>query len=80
MLLQRDLPGVQVRLMKQMKEQQEKNRMNESRRNREIASLKKDQRRQEVSRCWAHPSSTPDPRPPSTSSFAPLTLLCPVTF
>lgn len=34
--------------MKQMKEQQEKNRMNESRRNREIASLKKDQRRQEV--------------------------------
>lgn len=40
---------VQVRLMKQMKEQQEKNRMNESRRNREIASLKKDQRRQEVS-------------------------------
>lgn len=39
----------QVRLMKQMKEQQEKNRMNESRRNREIASLKKDQRKQEVS-------------------------------
>lgn len=35
--------------MKQMKEQQEKNRMNESRRNREIASLKKDQRKQEVS-------------------------------
>lgn len=34
--------------MKQMKEQQEKNRMNESRRNREIASLKKDQRKQEV--------------------------------
>lgn len=39
----------QVRLMKQMKEQQDKNRMNESRRNREIASLKKDQRKQEVS-------------------------------
>lgn len=38
----------QVRLMKQMKEQQEKNRMTESRRNREIATLKKDQRRQEV--------------------------------
>lgn len=35
--------------MKQMKEQQEKNRLNESRRNREIASLKKDQRKQEVS-------------------------------
>ncbi|KAK7880330.1 hypothetical protein WMY93_033032 [Mugilogobius chulae] len=33
--------------MKQMKEQQEKNRMNESRRNREIATLKKDQRKQE---------------------------------
>lgn len=39
---------IQVRLMKQMKEQQEKNRLNESRRNREIASLKKDQRKQEV--------------------------------
>lgn len=38
----------QVRLMKQMKEQQEKSRMAESRRNREIASLKKDQRKQEV--------------------------------
>lgn len=46
--------GVQVRLMKQMKEQQEKNRMNESRRTREIASLKKDQRRQEVSRRPVH--------------------------
>lgn len=34
--------------MKQMKEQQEKNRMAESRRNREIATLKKDQRKQEV--------------------------------
>ena len=39
---------VQVRLMKQMKDQQEKNRMTESRRNREIATLKKDQRKQEV--------------------------------
>ncbi|TRY85847.1 hypothetical protein DNTS_011883 [Danionella cerebrum] len=36
-----------VRLMKQMKEQQEKSRMVESRRNREIASLRKDQRKQE---------------------------------
>lgn len=44
-----DIFYFQVRLMKQMKEQQEKNRMNESRRNREIASLKKDQRKQEVS-------------------------------
>lgn len=43
-----DIFHFQVRLMKQMKEQQEKNRMNESRRNREIASLKKDQRKQEV--------------------------------
>lgn len=34
--------------MKQMKEQQEKSRMAESRRNREIATLKKDQRKQEV--------------------------------
>uniref|UniRef100_A0A674N5F2 Kinesin family member 21A n=1 Tax=Takifugu rubripes TaxID=31033 RepID=A0A674N5F2_TAKRU len=42
-----EMKKTKVRLMKQMKEQQEKNRMNESRRNREIASLKKDQRRQE---------------------------------
>lgn len=46
--------------MKQMKEQQEKNRMNESRRNREIASLKKDQRRQEV-RVLSSPSASPPP-------------------
>ena len=38
--------------MRQMKEQQEKNRMSESRRNREIASLKKDQRKQEVRALW----------------------------
>ncbi|KAF0040344.1 hypothetical protein F2P81_006242 [Scophthalmus maximus] len=44
-----EMKKTKVRLMKQMKEQQEKNRMNESRRNREIASLKKDQRKQEVS-------------------------------
>uniref|UniRef100_H3D889 Kinesin family member 21A n=1 Tax=Tetraodon nigroviridis TaxID=99883 RepID=H3D889_TETNG len=42
-----EMKKTKVRLMKQMKEQQEKSRMNESRRNREIASLKKDQRRQE---------------------------------
>ncbi|XP_049429501.1 kinesin-like protein KIF21B isoform X8 [Epinephelus fuscoguttatus] len=42
-----EMKKTKVRLMKQMKEQQEKNRMNESRRNREIASLRKDQRRQE---------------------------------
>ncbi|XP_063335208.1 kinesin-like protein KIF21A isoform X4 [Pelmatolapia mariae] len=42
-----EMKRTKVRLMKQMKEQQEKNRMNESRRNREIASLKKDQRKQE---------------------------------
>ncbi|KAM9376923.1 kinesin-like protein KIF21A [Pholidichthys leucotaenia] len=42
-----EMKKTKVRLMKQMKEQQEKNRLNESRRNREIASLKKDQRRQE---------------------------------
>uniref|UniRef100_A0A7N8X9Y3 Kinesin family member 21A n=1 Tax=Mastacembelus armatus TaxID=205130 RepID=A0A7N8X9Y3_9TELE len=43
-----EMKKTKVRLMKQMKEQQEKNRMNESRRNREIATLKKDQRKQEV--------------------------------
>uniref|UniRef100_M3ZKL2 Kinesin family member 21A n=1 Tax=Xiphophorus maculatus TaxID=8083 RepID=M3ZKL2_XIPMA len=42
-----EMKKTKVRLMKQMKEQQEKNRLNESRRNREIASLKKDQRKQE---------------------------------
>uniref|UniRef100_A0A3B3SXC3 Kinesin family member 21A n=1 Tax=Paramormyrops kingsleyae TaxID=1676925 RepID=A0A3B3SXC3_9TELE len=42
-----EMKKTKVRLMKQMKEQQEKNRMTESRRNREIATLKKDQRRQE---------------------------------
>ncbi|XP_073669362.1 kinesin-like protein KIF21A isoform X2 [Paramisgurnus dabryanus] len=48
--LQQDLAEMKktkVRLMKQMKEQQEKSRMAESRRNREIATLKKDQRKQE---------------------------------
>lgn len=34
--------------MRQMKEQQERNRATECRRNREIATLKKDQRRAEV--------------------------------
>lgn len=34
--------------MKQMKEEQEKARMTESRRNREIAQLKKEQRKREV--------------------------------
>ncbi|XP_049330601.1 kinesin-like protein KIF21A isoform X4 [Astyanax mexicanus] len=42
-----EMKKTKVRLMKQMKEQQEKNRMAESRRNREIATLKKDQRKQE---------------------------------
>lgn len=36
--------------MKQMKEEQEKARLTESRRNREIAQLKKDQRKRDVSR------------------------------
>lgn len=40
--------------MKQMKEQQERSRGLETRRNREIATLKKDQRRQEVERLRAH--------------------------
>lgn len=38
----------QVALMRQMKEQQERSRATECRRNREIASLKKDQRRAEA--------------------------------
>ncbi|XP_076863687.1 kinesin-like protein KIF21A isoform X3 [Brachyhypopomus gauderio] len=42
-----EMKKTKVRLMKQMKEQQEKNRLVESRRNREIATLKKDQRKQE---------------------------------
>ena len=40
--------GHQVALMRQMKEQQEMNRATETRRNREIASLKKDHRRAEA--------------------------------
>ncbi|XP_030646391.1 kinesin-like protein KIF21A, partial [Chanos chanos] len=42
-----EMKKTKVRLMKQMKEQQERNRQAESRRNREIATLKKDQRKQE---------------------------------
>ncbi|XP_036433234.1 kinesin-like protein KIF21A isoform X1 [Colossoma macropomum] len=42
-----EMKKTKVGLMKQMKEQQERNRASETRRNREIASLKKDQRRQE---------------------------------
>uniref|UniRef100_A0A6Q2YQE2 Kinesin motor domain-containing protein n=1 Tax=Esox lucius TaxID=8010 RepID=A0A6Q2YQE2_ESOLU len=42
-----EMKKTKVRLMKQMKEQQEKNRLTESRRTREIATLKKDQRKQE---------------------------------
>lgn len=38
----------QVMLMKQMKEEQLRRRMVEAKRNREIAQLKKEQRRQEV--------------------------------
>ncbi|XP_033880752.3 kinesin-like protein KIF21A isoform X9 [Acipenser ruthenus] len=42
-----EMKKTKVRLMKQMREEQEKNRVVESRRNREIATLKKDQRKQE---------------------------------
>ncbi|XP_046878815.1 kinesin-like protein KIF21A isoform X3 [Hypomesus transpacificus] len=42
-----EMKKTKVGLMRQMKEQQEKSRVSECRRNREIASLKKDQRRQE---------------------------------
>lgn len=40
--------------MKQMKEEQEKARLTESRRNREIAQLKKDQRKRDVSRLFCY--------------------------
>lgn len=43
--------------MRQMKEQQERTRAIESRRNREIASLKKDQRRAEVKQHRNHPEN-----------------------
>ncbi|KAA8580012.1 hypothetical protein FQN60_005547 [Etheostoma spectabile] len=42
-----EMKKTKVALMRQMKEQQERNRVTECRRNREIASLKKDQRRSE---------------------------------
>uniref|UniRef100_A0A8C8SQE1 Kinesin-like protein KIF21A n=1 Tax=Pelusios castaneus TaxID=367368 RepID=A0A8C8SQE1_9SAUR len=42
-----EMKKTKVRLMKQMKEEQEKARMTESRRNREISQLKKDQRKKE---------------------------------
>ncbi|XP_016107887.1 kinesin-like protein KIF21A [Sinocyclocheilus grahami] len=42
-----EMKKTKVVLMKQMKEQQEKNRVTETRRNREIATLKKDHRKQE---------------------------------
>ncbi|XP_032895499.1 kinesin-like protein KIF21A isoform X2 [Amblyraja radiata] len=42
-----EMKKTKVRLMKQMKEEQERARMAESRRNREIAQLKKDHRKQE---------------------------------
>ncbi|MCJ8743244.1 hypothetical protein PDJAM_G00091720 [Pangasius djambal] len=42
-----EMKKTKVGLMKQMKEQQERSRVSETRRNREIATLKKDQRRQE---------------------------------
>uniref|UniRef100_A0A8C3WME2 Kinesin-like protein KIF21A n=1 Tax=Catagonus wagneri TaxID=51154 RepID=A0A8C3WME2_9CETA len=43
-----EMKKTKVRLMKQMKEEQEKARLIESRRNREIAQLKKDQRKRDV--------------------------------
>uniref|UniRef100_A0A8D0MT84 Kinesin-like protein KIF21A n=1 Tax=Sus scrofa TaxID=9823 RepID=A0A8D0MT84_PIG len=43
-----EMKKTKVRLMKQMKEEQEKARLMESRRNREIAQLKKDQRKRDV--------------------------------
>ncbi|KAG7255223.1 hypothetical protein CRUP_018904 [Coryphaenoides rupestris] len=45
--MNRDLLKLQVALMKQMKEEQQRRRLMEAKRNREIAQLKKEQRRQE---------------------------------
>lgn len=50
---------LQVALMKQMREEQQRRRLAETKRNREIAQLKKEQRRQEVRRqpvcvLWGH--------------------------
>ncbi|KAG2460005.1 KI21B protein, partial [Polypterus senegalus] len=42
-----EMKKTKVKLMKQMREEQERARMTESKRNREIAALKKDQRKQE---------------------------------
>lgn len=50
-------PWLQVALMKQMREEQQRRRLAETKRNREIAQLKKEQRRQEV-RAWL---ATPAP-------------------
>ncbi|XP_036375765.1 kinesin-like protein KIF21A isoform X2 [Megalops cyprinoides] len=43
-----EMKKTKVRLMKEMKEEQERNRMKELKRSREIATLKKDQRKQEI--------------------------------
>ncbi|KAG9342345.1 hypothetical protein JZ751_016847 [Albula glossodonta] len=43
-----EMKKTKVRLMKEMKDEQEKNRMKELKRSREIATLKKDQRKQEL--------------------------------
>lgn len=53
--------------MKQMREEQHRRRLAETKRNREIAQLKKEQRRQEV----RAPRGSPGPRPPTCLATPP---------
>lgn len=53
----------QVALMKQMREEQQRRRLVETKRNREIAQLKKEQRRQEVRGLRALSATTTTPPP-----------------
>jgi hypothetical protein len=59
--------------MKQMREEQQRRRLVETKRNREIAQLKKEQRRQEVRGLWelsaTSPYQLPPPRNPPSSSY-----------
>lgn len=64
-------PPVQVALMKQMREEQQRRRLLEAKRNREIAQLKKEQRRQEVG---ARTPASPGPGCPPPGGSAPAVL------
>lgn len=62
----RGLCPSQVALMKQMREEQQRRRLVETKRNREIAQLKKEQRRQEVRGGFEDP---PAPQLPRLAGF-----------